>query len=294
MASIAKWRWEDIKTPTDLKAFLGFTQWYSVYIKDYALMAGPLQRALQGLCLTKAQKRQLKEKSSKRAHERAKPLAKMTEDELIAHHRERNLIFWTKEMQQSFEDLKRKFCKEVVLQFPDLSKDWYISVDASNFAFGGVLEQADSEGTLRPVAFFSKKLQGTVTEKNGRVHKTGQCNWHISDQEMYGIVATIFKFRSWLINGNVKIKVHTDHKGLETWTKEDFDRLGGPIGRRSRWHQFLSRFPIEVVYIPGDKNTVADVLSRWAYPSYTANPDVGIHSSEAESQSTGYLEYRSW
>ena len=76
--------------------------------------------------------------------------------------------------------------------------------------------------------------------------------------------------------------MYTDHKGLETWTKGDFDRLEGPIGRRSRWHQVLSRFPIEVFYIPEDKNTVANVLSRWAYSSYTANPDVGIHNSQVD------------
>ena len=32
VAAIERWRWEDITTPTHLKGFLGFTQWYSVYI----------------------------------------------------------------------------------------------------------------------------------------------------------------------------------------------------------------------------------------------------------------------
>ena len=57
MAAIERWRWEDITTPTHLKGFLGFTQWYSVHINDYARMATPLQIALQGMCLTKAQKK---------------------------------------------------------------------------------------------------------------------------------------------------------------------------------------------------------------------------------------------
>ena len=57
VAAIERWRWEDITTPTHLKGFLGFTQWYSVYIHDYARMAAPLQMALQGMCLTKAQKK---------------------------------------------------------------------------------------------------------------------------------------------------------------------------------------------------------------------------------------------
>ena len=122
------------------------------------------------------------------------------------------------------------------------------------------------------MAYFSKKLRGNRTQRpDGSYHKTGQLNWHISDQEMYGIVATLYKFRIWLQTG-VKIKCRTDHKSLESWVKEDFDRMGGPVGRRSHWHQLLARFPLEVVYIKGEGNGAADVLSRWAYPAYLAEP----------------------
>ena len=43
----------------------------------------------------------------------------------------------------------------------------------------------------------------------------------------------------------VKIKCRTDHKSLESWVKKDFDRMSGPVGRPSRWHQFPARFPLE-------------------------------------------------
>ena len=39
-----------------MKAFLGFTQWYAVYVKGYAKMVAPLNDALKGMCITKAQK----------------------------------------------------------------------------------------------------------------------------------------------------------------------------------------------------------------------------------------------
>ena len=99
--------------------------------------------------------------------------------------------------------------------------------------------------------------------------------------EMYVIVATLYKFRSWLQTG-VKIKCRTDHKSLRSWVKEDFDRMGGPVGRLSRWHQFLARFPLEVVYINGEDNGAADVLSRLAYPAWLANPDTNLHGSDAD------------
>ena len=58
---------------------------------------------------------------------------------------------------------------------------------------------------------------------------------------MYGIVATLYNFRNRLQTG-VKIKCRTEHKSLEFWVKKDLDRMGGPMGRRSRWNQFLARF----------------------------------------------------
>ena len=41
VAAIERWRKEGIANPTHLKGFLGFTQWYSVYMHDYARMAAP-------------------------------------------------------------------------------------------------------------------------------------------------------------------------------------------------------------------------------------------------------------
>ena len=58
--------------------------------------------------------------------------------------------------------------------------------------------------------------------------------------------------------------------------------MGGPVGRRSRWHQFLARFALQVVYIKEEDRAAADVLSRWAYPAYLANPDTNLHGSDAD------------
>ena len=75
--------------------------------------------------------------------------------------------------------------------------------------------------------------------------------------------------------------MYTDHKSLESWYKEDLCTLPGPLGRRARWHEFLSRYHMEVVYEPGKDNTVADGLSRWAYPAGLAD-DTNFCSSDAD------------
>ena len=144
--AIEQWRWEDITTSTHFKGFLGFTRWYSVYINNYARMATPLQMALQGMCLTKAQKKAQKYQRQTdllpRTGTRQKAiLSKMSQEELVHHYILQENIYWTPDMKEAFEELKQRFQKEVIIHFPDVSKDWWITVDFSTYAFGGTLEQ---------------------------------------------------------------------------------------------------------------------------------------------------------
>jgi len=56
------------------------------------------------------------------------------------------------------------------------------------------------------------------------------------------------------------------------------------LGRRSRWHQILSKYDLTVGYISGKENTVADILSRWAYPASQVNRDISKHGNELDKQ----------
>ena len=49
-----------------------------------------------------------------------------------------------------------------------------------------------------------------------------------------------------------------------------------------RWHQTFSKFDIEVMYIEGKNNEIADHLSRWAYPASQAYRDISKHGSEKD------------
>jgi hypothetical protein len=66
---------------------------------------------------------------------------------------------------------------------------------------------------------------------------------------------------------------------LEAWAKEVLDTPSGPVGRRARWHQIFSKYDLTVGYIPGKENTIADILSRWAYPASQALRDISKHGS---------------
>ena len=106
----------------------------------------------------------------------------------------------------------------------------------------------------------------------------GHRAWSVGEKETYALVSCLLKFKSWLWGRQVT--VFTDHKSLESWYKEELCTMLGPLGRHGRWHDFLSRYNIVVVYKPGVQNDAADRMSRWAYPAGLAD-DTNCHGSDA-------------
>ena len=87
------------------------------------------------------------------------------------------------------------------------------------------------------------------------------------------------------------VVVCTDHQSLQSWHKEHVDTPSGPAARRARWHETFAKFDLSVVYIPGKDNTVADCLSRWAYPAGKAWMDISSHGdAEATEEAKRIIE----
>ena len=115
------------------------------------------------------------------------------------------------------------------------------------------------------MSFYSRKLAKSHLNKTPREKYT------------YAIVAALRKWAGYV--GFQPVIVATDHKSLEDWVTEHVDTPSGPRGRRARWHETLSQFDLQVVYVPGPTNVVADAMSRYAYPATSAREDVSFHGS---------------
>ena len=135
---------------------------------------------------------------------------------------------WRREHDQAFNALKQALLQNVVLHIVDFGKPFLLRTDASKFAVGAVLEQHFSEGELRPVAFYSRKLT------------KAQRNWSTTEQEMYAVVTALMKFESLI--GTQQVTVLTDHHTFQHWHSEHVATPSGPTGRRARWHEVFSRF----------------------------------------------------
>ena len=157
-----------IRTPKEMKGFLGLVNWYSIYIKHYADLAAPLMESPQG------------------KYKHAEKLQGQKDRCKIA--KEDNFIRWTDKMKTNFEEVKQAICATCELYIPSPGGQYAIHVDACTYGIGAVLEQRTPHGKWVRCAFFSRKLQG----KPGQ----GQRGWTLREQETYAIVSCLLKFKS--------------------------------------------------------------------------------------------------
>lgn len=149
---------------------------------------------------------------------------------------------WSQECQNSFEKLKNELTRPRILQYPDFSKQFILTTDASNFACGAVLSQKHGDDDL-PVSFAS------------RAFTKGETNKHIIEKELAAIHWAIMHFRPYLYGR--KFLVRTDHRPLIY-----LFGMKNPSSKLVRMRMDLEEFDFEVEFVPGKSNVVADALSR--------------------------------
>src|SRR5436189_3661512 len=59
---------------------------------------------------------------------------------------------WSKDAQQEFETLKRRFTEEPILAHYDPNEKAILEMDASDYAIGACMSQKGSDNKLRPIA----------------------------------------------------------------------------------------------------------------------------------------------
>ena len=147
----------------------------------------------------------------------------------------------------SFDEIKKRMTTTPVLAVPDTTKDFMIQTDASNFAVGGVLLQGkrDSFENYKIVAYYGKKMSDQ------------ELKYPVREQELLAILQALRKWRPYLLDR--PFIVQTDHKSLSLLLSEKRANR-----RLVRWLDELSEYPMEIQYLPGDENNIADGLSRCA------------------------------
>ncbi|GLB45151.1 putative retrotransposable element tf2 155 kda protein type 1-like [Lyophyllum shimeji] len=111
--------WPIPKNKKEVQSFLGFTNFYRRFIRDFSY--------------------------------HARPLFDLTAKDVV--------WTWGSAQQDAFDALKRAITCQSVLIFPDDDRPFQVEADSSDFATGAVLsQQSPEDGKWHPVAFYSKSL----------------------------------------------------------------------------------------------------------------------------------------
>ena len=155
----------------------------------------------------------------------------------------KNTLFeWNQRTEDTFVTLKELLMTEPLLQYPDFTRPFVLTTDASNEALGAILSQGPIGQDLS-ISYASRTLNNA--EKN----------YTNTEKELLAIVWGCKQYRPYLYGR--KFTIVTDHKQL-TWVFNVKD----PSSRLLRWRLKLEEYDYQVVYKPGVRNTNADALSR--------------------------------
>ena len=198
-------KFPDPKDKSGVRRLLGLFGFYRMYIANFAMLAAPLTR-LTG----------------------------------------KDLDFkWDEACKQATEKLKTAITTSPVLKFPDFSKEFILTTDASSTAIGAVLSQISDDGKEHPVSFYSKMLS------------KGEAKWSACEQELFAILCAIKHYRMYLMNN--PFKVLTDNVACTYIVKK-----AELSPRLARWAVQLADYKFDIAHKPGKANVVADALSRAA------------------------------
>lgn len=190
------------KTTRELKGFLGLAGYYRRFIPNFSKIAKPLTELLK----------------------------------------KNTPYVWDDRTEKAFNTLKELLTTQPLLQYPNFTKPFVLTTDASNDAIGAILSQGPIGKDL-PISYASRTLNNA------------ERNYPTVEKELLAIVWGCKHFRQYLYGR--KFTVVTDHRPL-TWIFSVKD----PSSRLLRWRLKLEEYEYEVIYKKGSNNTNADALSR--------------------------------
>ncbi|MCH9663075.1 MAG: hypothetical protein K0U66_05395, partial [Gammaproteobacteria bacterium] len=153
-------------------------------------------------------------------------------------------LAWTDDMSRAFTATKQALTDASMLVHPRPDAPTALTVDASDKAVGGVLEQKIDD-RWQPLAFFSRQLRAP------------EVKYSAFDRELLAAHLAVRHFRFFL-EGRA-FTIFTDHKPLTL----AMHKVSEPWSARQQRHlSAISEFTTDIQHVAGTDNPVADALSR--------------------------------
>ena len=166
----------------------------------------------------------------------------------------RKKLNWETKHQVAFEKSIQTLVSATHLSYEDPKKELVLSTDASSTHVGAVLEQKNDLGIHKPLAFFSKKLPVLKSVRS------------VFFRELTGLYLSIKHFKVRIIGR--QLRVRTDHLALVNAIN---NATGNHSPKEEKYIAIIKEYAPIMEFIPGTKNTTADLLSRPVLVAYNTN-----------------------
>ena len=151
-------------------------------------------------------------------------------------------VQWSEEGEQAFKCILCTMAHTTSLCIPLPQDSFSLVMDASGPGIGGVL-QVRRDGEWAPAAYFSRQLKGP------------EQRYSATKIEALAVVETVKHFNYYLYGQ--KFSIYTDHKPLtQLLVSENLNP------RLRRFAYKLQHWMLDIQYLPGEENSLADALSR--------------------------------
>ncbi|GBG60205.1 hypothetical protein CBR_g3449 [Chara braunii] len=194
--------WPTPRTLTELRSFLGLANYYRKFVRNFSTIAAPLRRLLKKEAIWQ----------------------------------------WDNGCTSALKKLKRALIEYPVLKGADPSLPFVVTMDASQYGIGAVLQQDDGNG-YRPVELMSARMPSEKAATS------------TDERELYALRQVLEHWKHYLLGR--RFKVYYDHETLR-WSKTQAKMTP----KLTRWAAEIDQYDFELKPVKGKYNVVADALSR--------------------------------
>jgi len=166
------------------------------------------------------------------------------------------------ELMKQLTLLKQKVQESISLSYPDLTRPFFIETDASDTAIAAVLYQKNNNNSDNSTSDNSRQIVSVIS----RVLKQYELRYTVHKKELLAIVYALSKFRSIIWGTPHSIQILTDNMALSHYINSSSGRT------ENTWLSYIDDFDIQFHHIRGEKNCLADSLSRTYRIAVEINP----------------------
>ena len=154
---------------------------------------------------------------------------------------------WTEQCTKAFNHLCELLMEYPILRYPDPAQRYILYTDASGIGWSGVLTQEymDEKGKTKhhPICYVSGQFRGS------------QLNWVALTKEAYAIYMAVKRLSFYVTDADVTIR--SDHLPLKKFLNKQ--TMNSKV---NNWVVELEQFQLQLDWIPGSCNLLADSLSH--------------------------------